>query len=94
MRNNPAKAKIIKKLQEIPGVGRSIAEDLWLLGIYGVTDLQYQVPEALYRRLETMKGHRQDRCLLYVLYCAVYYASHAQHDPELLKWWNWKNRTN
>jgi len=58
MRNNPAKAKIIKKLREIPGVGRSIAEDLWLLGIYGVADLQYQAPEALYRRLEAMKGHR------------------------------------
>ena len=94
MHNIPAKAKIIKKLQEIPGVGRSIAEDLWLLGIYGVADLQYQVPEALYRRLEARKGHRQDRCLLYVLRCAVYYASHAQHDPELMKWWNWKDRTN
>jgi hypothetical protein len=21
----------------------------------------------------------------------VYYASNAEHDPELLKWWNWKD---
>jgi hypothetical protein len=21
----------------------------------------------------------------------VYYASNAEHDPEKLKWWNWKN---
>lgn len=28
-----------------------------------------------------------DRCMLYVFRCAVYY----EHDPELLKWWNWKD---
>lgn len=32
-----------------------------------------------------------DRCMLYVFRCAVYYASSEQHDPELLKWWNWKD---
>ncbi|NIV18422.1 MAG: pathogenicity locus, partial [Woeseiaceae bacterium] len=26
---------------------------------------------------------------LYVFRCAVYYASEEDHDPELLKWWNW-----
>jgi hypothetical protein len=30
--------------------------------------------------------------VLYVFRCAVYYASHEVHDPELLKWWNWKDR--
>jgi hypothetical protein len=33
-----------------------------------------------------------DRCLLYVFRCAVYFAEHTRHDPELLKWWNWKDR--
>ncbi len=23
--------------------------------------------------------------------CAVYFASSEKHDPELLKWWNWKD---
>jgi hypothetical protein len=32
-----------------------------------------------------------DRCVLYVFRCAVYFASEAEHDPELLKWWNWKD---
>jgi hypothetical protein len=32
-----------------------------------------------------------DRCMLYVLRCAVYFASHTTHDPELLKWWRWKD---
>jgi hypothetical protein len=29
--------------------------------------------------------------LLYVLRCAVYYASHEERKPELFKWWNWKD---
>jgi hypothetical protein len=32
-----------------------------------------------------------DPCVLYVFRCAVYYASHEVHDPDLLKWWNWKD---
>ncbi|MGA3073400.1 MAG: helix-hairpin-helix domain-containing protein, partial [Bryobacteraceae bacterium] len=31
-------------------------------------------------------------CVLYVFRCAVYFASEAEHDPELLKWWNWKDQ--
>ncbi|MBL7185950.1 MAG: hypothetical protein ISS70_06470 [Phycisphaerae bacterium] len=30
--------------------------------------------------------------MLYVLRCAVYYASNAERDPELLKWWNFKDK--
>jgi len=29
--------------------------------------------------------------VLYTFRCAVYYASNSNHDPEKLKWWNWKN---
>jgi hypothetical protein len=29
--------------------------------------------------------------ILYVFRCAVYCASNENHDPELLKWWNWKD---
>ncbi|WP_394701143.1 helix-hairpin-helix domain-containing protein [uncultured Methanolobus sp.] len=32
-----------------------------------------------------------DRCMLYVFREAVYFASNEEHDPELLKWWNWKD---
>ena len=37
-------------------------------------------------------GVVQDRCLLYVFRCAVYYASAQKHEPEKLKWWNWKEK--
>lgn len=82
---------ILKELRVIPGVGKSIAEDLWNLGLRSVQDLKGQDPEELYFRLCTMQGAQIDRCMLYVFRCAVYYASHEQHDPELLKWWNWKD---
>ncbi len=47
----------------------------------------------MYERLCEIQGRSLDRCVLYAFRCAVYYASHEAHDPELLKWWNWKDRT-
>jgi hypothetical protein len=82
----------LKELRRIPGVGRSIAEDLWMLGIRSPGDLRGRDPQALYERLCELQGARIDRCMLYVLRCAVYFVSHERHDPGLLKWWAWKDR--
>ena len=79
------------ELRRIPGVGVSIAADLRGLGIRAVEDLRGADPQALYDRLCARTGVRVDRCMLYVLRCAVYYASEFPHDPELLKWWSWKD---
>jgi hypothetical protein len=79
------------ELQEIPGVGPSIAGDLRSLGIERVADLKGQDPQRLYDRLNEKTGVRQDPCVLYTFRCAVYYASRKRHDPEKLKWWNWKD---
>lgn len=78
-------------LLSIPGVGPSIAADLNRVGIRDVAELRGRNPEALYAELCRAVGHHVDRCVLYVFRCAVYYASEARHDPELLKWWNWKD---
>lgn len=82
---------ILKELQEIPGVGVRVAEDLWNLGVRSIEDLRNENPEILYEDLCDIQGGTVDRCMLYVLRCAVYYASHKDHDPTLLKWWNWKD---
>ena len=82
-----------KGLQSIPGVGPSIEKDLRGLGINQVEDLKAEDPENLYRRLCEITGVRQDPCVLYVFRCAVYFAKNERHDPELLKWWNWKDRS-
>ena len=86
------KSKVLKELQRIPSVCKSISEDLWDLGIRSIKDLSGQDPEDLYERHSDIKGMPVDKCVLYSFRCAVYYASNEKHEPELLKWWNWKEK--
>ena len=79
-------------LETIPGVGKSIANDLNDIGIYQVSDLVGKNPEDMYKKLCLLRRIKIDTCVLYVFRCAVYYSTNAEHDQELLKWWNWKNR--
>jgi hypothetical protein len=81
----------IDELTQIPGVGKSIAQDFLKIGIKSVRDLRGKNPETLYELINRKEGIVQDRCLLYVFRCAVYYASTEKSDqqPEKLKWWNW-----
>jgi hypothetical protein len=82
--------QVTDSLLHIPGVGPSIARDLRRVGIQEVAELRGRNPESLYADLCRQVGRPVDRCVLYVFRCAVYFASEAKHDPELLKWWNWK----
>jgi hypothetical protein len=82
---------VLKELRRIPGVGKSIAVDLWNLGLRSVADLRGRDPQELYARLEALAGQHVDRCMLYTLRCAVYFAETAAPDPERLKWWAWKD---
>ena len=86
------RSRVIDELQTIPGVGPSIAADLRRIGITKIAHLRSANPEDLYRRSNAKAGVVQDRCLLYVLRCATYYASRPVHEPEKLKWWNWKDQ--
>ena len=81
-----------KNLQTIPGIGKSLSQDLMDLGYHSVEELKSEDPEMMYQNLMVLRGHHIDRCVLYVFRCAVYFASHDTHDRELLKWWNWKDR--
>ncbi len=92
LKRRRAPASVIEDLSRIPGVGPSIAADLYLLGIREVAELRGRKPEALYTGLCREVGSHVDRCVLYVFRCAVYFASNSRHDPELLKWWNWKDQ--
>ena len=91
-KRSTAPRQVIQELSRIPGVGSAIAADLYLLGIRQVSDLREANPEALYRDLCSAVGQRVDRCVLYVFRAAVYFASESEHTPDLLKWWNWKDR--
>lgn len=83
------------ELIQIPGVGKSIANDLLNININTIADLRGKSPLKLYDLSNAHAGMVQDRCLLYVFRCAVYYAETpvAKRDPEKLKWWNWKDVT-
>lgn len=84
----------LKNLMQIPGVGKSISQDLLDIGINSIKDLQGKDPEVLYNQSNTFAGQKQDRCLLYVFRCTVYYAETkpGERDAEKLKWWNWKEK--
>jgi len=84
--------KKIGSLSEIPGVGKSIAQDLNNIGIYTVSDLKGKKPETLYYLSNQYAGVMQDKCLLYVFRTAVYYANGGR-KADKLKWWNWKDVT-
>ena len=81
-----------RELMKIPGVGKSIAQDLLNIGINSISYLKGKDPEMLYDKFNRYTGVIQDRCLLYVFRCAVYFASVKVHEPDKLKWWNWKDK--
>ncbi|MFH1051709.1 MAG: helix-hairpin-helix domain-containing protein [bacterium] len=85
------KKEILKQFQTIPGVGKSIAGDLWNMGYRSIEQLKDQDAEQMYEDICRLFGTHVDRCMLYVFRCAVYYVSEKEHEPELLKWWNWKD---
>lgn len=86
------KQVVLKEFQTIPGVGKSIAQDLWDLGLRSLKDLRGKDPQELYDQLCALHGQHIDRCMLYTFRCAVYFVSHTTHDPKLLQWWNWKDK--
>lgn len=91
MNSDTDKQKILTEFRRIPGVGKSIAQDFWNLGLRSLDDLKNRDPEELYAQLCRFQGCHVDRCMLYVFRCAVYFATETTHEPELLKWWNWKD---
>jgi hypothetical protein len=83
---------LLREFQTLPGVGLSLAKDFVDLGFSSVGELKGRDPEEMYRDLCALRGQHVDRCVLYIFRCAVYYASNRVHEPDLLKWWNWKDR--
>jgi len=85
------KKKDLEELRTIPGVGTSVSRNFFDIGIKKISDLKGKDPETLYEKSNRFAGKRQDRCLLYVFRCAVYFAETEYPKPDKLKWWNWKD---
>jgi hypothetical protein len=87
--NEHQKKAVLKTFQQLPGIGKVVAEDLWNIGLRSIDDLKAYTPDELYQRLCDYQGTRVDRCMLYTLRCVAYAITTAEPDPPLLKWWNW-----
>ena len=82
----------MQSLQIIPGVGPKLAKKFHDIGIKSISDLKGKKPEELYSRICTTQGIQVDRCVLYVCRSSLYFAETKNPNPELLKWWNWKDK--
>ena len=78
-------------LQQIPGIGKNMEQHLINIGYTSIHSLKGQDPEEIYLKDCLFKGFTEDRCVLYIYRLAVYFAENDHHDPEKLKWWNWKD---
>jgi uroporphyrinogen-III synthase len=81
----------LRDFQTLASVGPATAGDLWQLGYRSIAELAHADPEEMYRRMDAIQGPGLDRCVLYVFRCVVYQAQTPQPDPELTKWWAWKD---
>ena len=73
----------IKKLEDLPNVGKAIAADLRAIGIQLPDQLRGQDPVVMYKKLNLEKGRRQDPCVLDVFMSVV---SFIEGGPAL-PWW-------
>ncbi|MBN2479534.1 MAG: hypothetical protein JXA94_04840 [Parachlamydiales bacterium] len=82
------KKDILKEFQQIPGVGKIIAQDFYNIGLRSIEDLQDKDPEKLFLDLCKFQNAKVDRCMLYVFRCAVEYSITKNKH---LKWWDFKD---
>ncbi|HEY5109189.1 MAG TPA: helix-hairpin-helix domain-containing protein [Acidimicrobiales bacterium] len=82
----------LDRLESLPGIGPSMADDLRRIGIDEPGQLRQAVPEDLFDRLQVIDGPT-DRCVLYAFRAAHHFVQSDGDvdDAELLDWWNWKD---
>ena len=80
------------RLQTLPGIGPNLAQDLKDLGFRDPLELCDQNPEKTDSDLCELRGQKIDRCVLYAFRCAVHSVTSDGSDPDLSKWWKWKDR--
>jgi hypothetical protein len=73
----------LRRLEDIPYVGPSIAASLRVLEIHLPEDLVGRDPYALYHQLNADTGVRHDPCLLDTFISAVHYVEGGPRLP----WW-------
>ncbi len=80
-----ARAAECAVLEQLPNIGPSLAADLRSIGIVRPADLRGQDAFALYNKLCTFTGQRQDPCVLDTFMAAVDFMQGAPAAP----WWHY-----
>ncbi|ASQ91310.1 mitomycin resistance protein [Prosthecochloris sp. GSB1] len=75
----------LEKLTDLPNVGPAIANDLRLIGIERPADLAGRSPVELYHALSSIRGKRQDPCVLDVFLSVVRFMD----GGEPRAWWHY-----
>lgn len=78
---------VIKKLQDIPNVGKAIEKELIIIGIKKPTQLIGKDPYKMYSDLCLATSIRHDPCVIDVFISAVKYMEGG--PPK--KWWEFTN---
>jgi hypothetical protein len=73
----------VKKLEDLPNIGKAMARDLRLIGIHKPSDLIGRNPLDMYHFLCGVTKKRHDPCVLDVFMAAV----HFMETGEALSWW-------
>lgn len=76
-------AKDAVRLEDIPNIGVSLAEDLRLIGIVHPRDLKGKDGMDLYHRLNRKTGARHDPCVADTFLAAVDFMNGGKAQP----WW-------
>ena len=74
-----------ERLEQLPNIGPSLADDLRRIGIHSPAELRGQDPLVLYRRLCEATGHRQDPCVLDTFMAVTDFMGGAEAAP----WWRY-----
>ncbi|WP_057831803.1 helix-hairpin-helix domain-containing protein [Colwellia sp. TT2012] len=82
---NPSKVfrDKIRKLTDLPNIGKAGAADLELLGIEKPDDLMGQNPYEMYERLCIITGNRHDPCVIDVFISVTCFINGDEPKP----WW-------
>lgn len=71
MATKAASAAECERFEQIPNIGKAMAEDFRQLGFVHPRELAGQDPLALYQRMCRLSGQRQDPCVLDTYMAAV-----------------------
>lgn len=82
---NPQKVRreSVRELEDLPNIGKAMADDLRLIGVRPPEQLAGREAFEMYEALCARTGHRHDPCVIDVFMSVVHFAN----GGEALPWW-------